>query len=212
MSNYNLIDRIRITTPLSKFQYPKLIEPETKFNPEGVYKVTALIDPRDADGVATQLDELLNRHKESLKAQAPTTKFKLADLPWSYEEVDGTPYFIVKAKMKASGVDRDGRRWTSVPALFDAKGKPVTDRESLKGMWSGTVGRVSFEAQPFYQAAIGAGITLRLKAVQVISLVEGGGSAESYGFAEEDGWSPTKAEEAVPWDGSASIQPDDGDF
>jgi hypothetical protein len=211
MSNFNFVDKIRLTTPTCKFQYPKLIEPETKFNPEGVYKIVALIDPRDADPIATALDELLEKHKESLKAQAPTQKFKLVDLPWSYEEVDGTPYFIVKAKMKAKGIDRDGRAWTSAPALFDAKGKPVADRSSLKGMWSGTVGKVSFEACPFYQAAIGAGITLRLKAVQVISLVESSGSADSFGFGEEDGWSPSQ-EAAVPFDASGSITSDDGDF
>lgn len=210
MSNFNLIEKIRLTTPCCKFQYPKLIEPETRFNPEGVYKITALIDPRDADPVASALDELLNRHKESLKSQAPTQKFKLADLPWSYEEVDGTPFFIVKAKMKASGMDRDGRRWTSAPALFDAKGQPVKDREALARMWNGTMGKVSFEACPFYQSAIGAGITLRLKAVQVLSLVESGGSAESYGFGEEDGWTASQ-EQAVPFDATGTIS-DDADF
>lgn len=211
MSNYNLIEKIKLTTPLCKFQYPKLIEPETKFNPEGVFKITGLIDAGDSDEIATALDELLNRHKESLKAQAPGQKFKLADLPWAFEEIDGAAVFVVKAKMKASGIDRDGRRWTSAPALFDAKGRPVKDRETLKGMWSGTTGRISFEAQPFYQAAIGAGVTLRLRAVQVISLIEGGGSAESFGFNNEEiGWSPS-TEEAVPFDASTSL-PDDGDF
>lgn len=211
MSNYTFIEKQRLTTPVCKFQYPKLIEPETKFNPEGVYKITALIEAADADEISAALDGLLNKHKESLKAQAPTTKFKLADLPWSFEEIDGTPYFVVKAKMKASGIDRDGRRWTSAPALFDAKGQPVKDRDSLKGMWSGTVGKISFEACPFHQAAIGAGITLRLKAVQIISLVEGGGSAESFGFEQEDGWTASQ-EASVPFDASGSIPIDDGDF
>lgn len=211
MTNFNLIEKVRITTPCCKFQYPKLIEPETKFNPEGVYKLTALIDPADADPVATALDELLNKHKASLKAQAPDQKFKLADLPWAYEDVDGTPYLVVKTKQKASGIDRDGRRWTSVPALFDAKGQPVKDRESLRNMWSGTMGRVSFEACPFYQPAIGAGITLRLRAVQVLSLVEGGGSAESFGFDEADGWQVGTAA-ATPFDATGSIPADDGDF
>lgn len=211
MSNFTLIEKLKLTTPICRFQYPKLIEPETKFNPEGAFKVTALIDPRDADEVATALDGLLDRHKESLKAQAPTQKFKLADLPWTYEEVDGTPYFIVKAKMKASGVDRDGRRWNRAPALFAANGSAVTDREALKGMWSGTTGRVSFEACPFYQATIGAGITLRLKAVQIISLVQSGGSAESFGFEEADGWSPS-TEAAVPFDATGSGVSDDADF
>jgi Protein of unknown function (DUF2815) len=209
--NFQLIEKVRITTPACKFQYPKLIEPETKFNPEGVYKVTAMLDVADADAVATQLDELLNRHKESLKAQAPTQKFKLADLPWAFDEVDGTPYFLVKTKMKAKGVDRDGRAWSAAPALFDAKGHPVKDRDSLKGMWSGTVGKVSFEACPFYQPAIGAGITLRLRAVQILSLVEGGGSAGAFGFEEEDGWQAGTTS-AVPFDSSNSIAIDDADF
>lgn len=208
--NFQLIDKVRITTPACKFQYPKLIEPETKFNPEGVYKLTALIDVHDGDPVASQLDELLNKHKASLKAQAPEQKFKLADLPWEFGEVDGTPYVIIKTKMKAKGVDRDGRAWSAAPALFDAKGQPVKDRESLKGMWSGTVGKVSFEACPFYQPAIGAGITLRLRAVQILSLVEGGGSAGSFGFEEEDGWQAGGA--SVPFDGSSSIAADEADF
>lgn len=49
----------------------------------------------------------------------------------------------------------------------------------------------------------GAGISLRLKAVQVINLVAGGGgTGESYGFGEEDGYVAPKAatNEAVDTD------------
>jgi hypothetical protein len=209
--NLTLIDKLKLTTPVCKFQYPKLIEPETKFNPEGVYKVTAVLDAADATDIADQLDQLLNRHKESLKVQAPSQKFKLADLPYGYEDIDGKPCFLIKTKMKAKGIDRDGRAWSSAPALFDAKGRAVKDRESLKGMWSGTVGKISFEACPFHQAAIGAGITLRLKAVQIISLIEGGGSAEGYGFGEEEGWTAGEPS-AVPFDATGTQAPDDYDF
>lgn len=210
--NFQLIDKVRITTPLCRFQYPKLIEADTKFNPEGVYRVTGVMDAADADSISTQLDELLARHKESLKAQSPTTKFKLSDLPFGFEDVDGKPSFLIKAKQKASGMDRDGRRWTAAPALFDAKGQPIKDRDQLANMWSGTVGRISFDACPFYQAAIGAGITLRLRAVQIISLIEGGGSAESFGFGEEDGFTATTDTSAVPFDSSNSVPFDDADF
>lgn len=209
--NLTLIDKIKLTTPVCKFQYPKLIEPETKFNPEGVYKVTAVLDAADATDIADQLDSLLTRHKESLKLQAPSQKFKLADLPYGYEDIDGTPSFVVKVKMKAKGIDRDGRAWSSAPALFDAKGRAVKDRDSLKGMWSGTVGKVSFEACPFHQAAIGAGITLRLKAVQIISLIEGGGSAEGYGFGEEEGWTADQ-QQATPFDATGTTAPEEYDF
>ena len=210
--NYNLIDKLKLTTPVAKLKYPKLIEPETKFNPEGVYKATAVIDSAEAAALADALDDLLTRHKASLKQQDPSKKdWKLADLPYGYEEVDGKPCFVIKTKMKAKGIDRDGRAWSSVPALFDSKGQPVRDRDSLKGMWSGTVAKVNFEACPFYQAALGAGITLRLKAVQIIDLVEGGGSAESFGFGEEDGWTGTTSE-ATPFDSTTSIPFDESDF
>jgi hypothetical protein len=212
MSNFNLIEKIRITTPVCRFQYPKLIEPETKFNPEGAYKITGVLEAAESDPVATALDELLVRHKESLKAQAPSQKFKLSDLPYGYEEIEGKAMFIIKAKMKAKGIDRDGRAWSAAPALFDAKGAPIKDRDSLKNMWSGTIGRISVDACPFYQPAIGAGITLRLRAVQIISLVEGGGDASSFGFEEEDGWTPAGKTAEVPWDATASIQPDEADF
>jgi hypothetical protein len=203
--NYNLIDKIKLTTPACKLLYPRLIEPETKFNPEGAYKLTAVIDAAEAATLSDALDGLLSKHKQSLKAQDPGKKdWKLADLPYGFEEVDGKPSFLVKPKMKAKGIDRDGRAWTSAPALFDAKGRAVKDRDTLRSMWSGTIAKVNFEACPFYQPAIGAGITLRLKAVQIIDLVEGGGSAESFGFGEEDGWA-TGEEGAVPFDATTAL-------
>lgn len=64
--NYNLIDKLKLTTPVAKLKYPKLIEPETKFNPEGVYKATAVIDSAEAAALADALDDLLTRHKASL--------------------------------------------------------------------------------------------------------------------------------------------------
>lgn len=211
--NFNIIDKIRITTPTCRFVFPKLVEPDTQFDPAGHYKVLGALEGDTGYEISAQLDALLNNHKASLKAQAPTQSFKLADLPFGFEEVDGKPCFVVKTKMKASGMERDGRRWTAAPALFDAKGQPIRDRETLRNMWSGTTGRISFDACPFYNAAIGAGITLRLRAVQVINLIESGGSAEAFGFGEEDGYVTGDAAAAapVPFDGSAVVV-DAGDF
>lgn len=211
--NFNIIDKIRITTPVCRFVFPKLVEPETKFDPAGAYKVMGALEGDTGADIAAQLDALLNNHKASLKAQAPTQSFKLADLPFGFEEVEGKPCFVVKTKMKASGMERDGRRWTAAPALFDAKGQPIRDRETMRNMWSGTTGRISFDATPFYNAAIGAGITLRLRAVQIIDLVQSGGNAEAYGFGEEEGYTvgDTAAAAPVPFDATGSVV-DSGDF
>ena len=118
--NYNLVPGIRLTTPLAKFQYPKLVEPETKFNPEGVYKLTAVLDAADANDISEALDTLLNNHKASLKAQDPTKKdWKLADLPYSFEDFDGKPSFIVKVKMKAKGAALNA---VQIAQLLDEQG------------------------------------------------------------------------------------------
>lgn len=213
MNNFQYIDKLRLTTPKATLKYPKLIEPETKYNPEGHYKVTAVIPAEEAHVLADQLDELFEAHKASLKAQAPSQKFKAVDPSFGFEDIDGKPCFTVSVKMKAKGMDRDGRAWSASPALFDASGAPVKHRESLRNMWSGTTGRVSFEACPFFQPAIGAGITLRLKAVQIIDLVESGGSADNYGFQEEaGGWATSETEASVPFDATGTATDQGFDF
>jgi hypothetical protein len=211
--NFQYIDKLRLTTPKATLKYPKLIEPETKFTPEGHYKVTAVIPADEAGPLADQLDALYEAHKASLKAQAPSQKFKAIDPSFGYEDIDGKPCFTISVKMKAKGMDRDGRSWSAVPALFDASGAPVKDREALRGMWSGTTGRVSFEACPFYQPALGAGITLRLKAVQILKLVESGGSADSFGFQEEaGGWAASETQAAIPFDATGAATDEGFDF
>lgn len=211
--NFQYVDKLRLTTPKATFRFPKLIEPETKFNPEGDYKVAAVIPAADAQQLADQLDALFEAHKASLKTQAPGQKFKAVEPSYGFEEYNGEPVFVISAKMKAKGVSRDGRAWTSAPALFDASGAAVKDRESLRGMWSGTTGRVSFEACPFYNPSLGAGITLRLKAVQIIDLVESGGSADSFGFQEEAGWSTGSATTAaIPFDATPTATDEGFDF
>ena len=69
----------------------------------------------------------------------------------------------------------------------DAKGKPLTGETKVGG---GSVIKVSYEVVPYYTAIAGAGVSLRLKAVQIIELkaYSGGGNAESYGFGEEEGF------------------------
>jgi len=211
--NFLFVEKLRLTTPKCVFRYPKLIEPDTKFNPDGDYKVTAMIPAAEGAGIADQLDALYEAHKSSLKEQAPGQKFKAVDPSFGYEDIDGVPHFTLTAKSKAKGIARDGRAWTALPPLFDASGAAVKDRETLRSMWSGTTGRVSFEACPFFNPAIGAGITLRLKAVQILELVSNGGSANSYGFQEEAGWSSSsQAESQVPFDGTGTAVDEGFDF
>lgn len=52
--------------------------------------------------------------------------------------------------------------------------------------------KVAFQCVPYFTNMLGAGCTLRLKAVQIIELVEGKGNGENaeeqFGFSQEDGF------------------------
>lgn len=171
--------------------FPYLVEPDTEYNADGEYKVKLRLSPdaevfdnkrKSLGSFQVFLDDLLEQAVEKAK-QENKGRIKEADAPYTIDEDNGD--LLVNFKLKASGTTRDGKEFTQAPALFDAKGKPFEGEE----IWGGSRIKVSFEAVPFYTKLIGAGITLRLKAAQIIELRQGGGaSAENYGFGEEEGY------------------------
>ena len=99
------------------------------------------------------------------------------------------------------------------PALYDAKGKPIT---SDVNVGNGSTIKVAFEPVPYTMASTKqVSLSLRMKAVQIIDLQEfegSGASAKTYGFGEEENGyeAPTKEENDSPF--SADDDDDDEDF
>jgi len=207
----------KFTSPIVSFEYPKFIVPDTKFDDFGRYEARGTCDPMLAADLADQLDQVWNKHKTTVLDQV-RSNYRTHDLPWGFKDVDGVSRFFLKTKTKASGIDKTGKAWSRQVTIFDAQGNVVTDRESLNGMWSGTTGRISFSATPFFGAGIGAGVSLRLNAVQIINLQTKEGNTADHGFKPEEGWAstakaPAKASnETVPFDATASIGDDPFDF
>lgn len=175
----------RYTTPAGIAQYPYLNKPDTKFNPEGEYKINLEIDAEDAGPICTFLDEQLAAAIAKAKKENPGKKIKEGSA--GYETNEETGKTVLKFKLKAKVTTKSGDSWDQKPVIFDAKGKPLTTPPNVGG---GTKCKVSYEVIPYYTAMVGAGISLRVKAVQIINLVEysGGASAGAYGFGEEDGY------------------------
>ena len=94
-------------------------------------------------------------------------------------------------KLNAVGKNsKTGETWKNTVKLFDAKGKPTKVK-----VGGGSRIRVSAEINPYYTPTIGAGVSLRLKAVQIEELMQGG-DATSYGFDEiEDGFDASEHED-----------------
>jgi len=198
-----------LTSPRVVFKFPALTKPDygTKDypNPEGSYKVSGVVDASDPAVQAfiaklqplyeealaeaeRKFSELKIDARKKLKAVQPNDLFTTL---YDKETEEPTGQIEFRFKMAASGIANKGtdreRKWSAKPALFDAKGKPITGDVEI---WGGTIGKVSFEARPYFvSGTAAAGLSLKLKAVQVIELRQGGDrSADQYGFSQEEGY------------------------
>jgi len=115
---------------------------------------------------------------------------KVADKPYQMElndQGEPTGRVVIKAKMNAQYTAKKGPNAGQVvkvrPELFDSKGKPV-DPKAVK-VWGGSECRIRMSLVPFF-TGIGAGVSLQLKAVQIVKL-SNGRDATAYGFSEEEG-------------------------
>lgn len=172
------------TTPKGIAKYPWLTAPDTKFNPDGDYKVTIVLGAAEATPIVKFLDERLEASIAQAKKENAGKKIREADPPYKVNEDTGE--VEVTFKMKAKVNMKNGDSFEQKPAIFDAKLKPMKD----VNVGGGSSIKVNYECFGFYTALIGAGVSLRLKAVQVLNLVEfsGGASAASMGFKEEEGF------------------------
>jgi hypothetical protein len=196
-------------SPKGVFRYPALTSPDygTKEFPkaDGEYKVQLILTEAEAKPLIEKLqpifDAAISEGEEKFKELKVEQRKKLGALKvndfysteYDQQTEDPTGNLIFKFTMKASGKDKKGATWERKPALFDSKGTPLKD---VKGIWGGTVGKVSFDVSPYFIPGSGAaGIKLRLNAAQVIDLVAGGGrDAEGFGFDKEDGYEAGSAE------------------
>lgn len=170
----------RFVSPKGRFVYPWLTTPDTKFDADGVYRLKLAVPATDASGLVEMLEEKQADHLANNKAKVR----KEGSSPFELDEE--TNEYLFTFKMKAKVTTKDGTEFTQRPAIFDASGQPCRD---LK-IGGGTTGKISFEIIPYANKMIGAGLSLRLKAVQIIDLVEyGQQDADSYGFGEEEGFS-----------------------
>ena len=191
----------KLTTPVGVAKWAWVSKADTKFNSEGEFKVTLVLDKDSAEPLIETIEKELKEFYSGLNAQGKK-RIKEASKPYGEEvddEGDPTGNVEFKFKSKAKFVPR-------IP-IFDSVGKPMTGVE----LWSGSRIKVNTTLAP-YSAGIGEGMAMRLNAVQVIDLVQGSnGSAEGYGFGEEDGYVHEDKEPSMEEEESEDIE-DEGDF
>ena len=178
--------------------YPHLNKPDVRFSEAGEYKVTLKVAKSDATAMLKLYNSAI---EDALKLAEQNHKGKgIKNAPKPFTEEDN--YVFFKFKMKATGVNQKTKeKFSQRPQLFDAKKNPIPLSTLI---WGGTKMRVAYELVPYYAPMIGAGITARLKAVQVIELVEG---KDSNLFKEEDGYVHTEEEQLVAKEETDNVEP-----
>ncbi len=162
--------------------YPHLNKPDVRFSEAGEFKVTLKVAKSDATAMLKIYNSAI---EDALKLAEQNHKGKgIKNAPKPFTEENDFVFF--KFKMKATGVNQKTKeKFSQRPQLFDAKKNPIPLSTLI---WGGSKLRVAYNLVPYYTPMLGAGITARLKAVQVISLVEG---KDSNLFNKEDGYEAT---------------------
>lgn len=191
-------------TPVGTVDYPFLNTPDTKYKAEGEFKLKLKLDKSpEADALFRQLSaagSLAFDQAKGKAAHAGKRPPKAAELP-IYD--NGTQY-VMTAKLKASGVNKaTGQVFHQAPRLFDKNNKPWNMSTLVT---HGSKLRICVELVAYDSPTTGAGITLRLKDVQILELGAGFNSESPFGAAPEP---------EVPSFGAVSqlgAADDDGDF
>jgi hypothetical protein len=180
-------------SPVGKTLWATLNKPDTKFNEAGIYSVKLQFTGDDAQKLSAFLDTKLQESIAEAKKENVGKKIKEASAPYEWTD-DNT--IVVNFKMKASGIGKSGMSWSRKPALFDAKGKPLVGEVRVG---QGSLLAVSYEPSLFYTSLIGAGVSLRLNAVQIVKLVEYTGGPDNPGFGEHEGGYEVEEESTTPF-------------
>lgn len=174
-----------------------ILKPDTKYNADGDFKIKVRI-PRDAKGLDALL-ETIEEARDSAKAEFqknPKNKgkrVKEADLPF-YEDED-TGEVVMSFKSKASYIDKktEQRRERVIP-IFGGAGRLKPNE--VPNFGEGSEVRVAFQASGFCNAAVGAGVSLRLESIKLLKAVEfSGGGANPFGDDDEDGYTPDRSDD-----------------
>ena len=159
--------------------YPHLNKPDVKFSEAGEYKVTLKVSKSDASKMLGEYKQAIDDSLIKAEKENKGKTIKSAPIPYT-EEGD---YVFFKYKLKATGTNfKTKEKFSQRPALFDAKNNPI-DNSTL--IFGGSKMKIAYSLVPYFTPMLGAGITARIKAVQVIELVEG---KQMNLFDKEDGY------------------------
>ena len=171
------------TTPVGTANYPYLFTPDTQYEKRGKFSVNLVLSAEDAKPFIKVYEETLKERqkKENTDKRSAHNQYKVLK--------DGTVEFKFKLIHKVA--KRDGTDFEQRPKILNAD-KTVAESQPV---YSGSKMKIAFQAISWANNLQGGGVTLRMKAVQLIEVVsekpnkDSNGKSSSgnydYGFTEE---------------------------
>lgn len=225
-----MADKKFFTTPKGKALWPFLVEPDRKFNKDGVFRVDVVLTPEEAEPILDIAQGLIDKKYDEVKAELKETAAnakgkKKADAKAALQnlvkvtpgnpdyDADGeeTGDIILRFKANALIRKKDGSTKRIKMNLFDAKKKRITGNINVG---NGSIVRVNAEPRAYYMGKDSAvGCTFYIRAVQIIELKSYGIDADSAGFDEEDeGFDASEFADEESGEVTTDVDDDDGDF
>lgn len=177
----------RYVTPLGIAEFCYLTKPSTLYRDEGEYLLHLRLSPTEE--TKALLKSIEGDYRAFLEKENLPYEKDQGNLNYVVHHQDKTSGietddYLLKMKLKARVFPKDGEPYDQRPALYDAQ-----NRTLQKGIdiWSGSKVKASFLVNP-WRTISGTGITLWLKAVQVIDLVSAPRDAEGHGFQKGEGF------------------------
>jgi len=172
-----------ITTPKGKAVWPRIDTPDTKFDEDGVYSCKLHVSEGDFKAFEAIVKPKLDAaYKEECSRQGKDKIRMAASSPLRIND-EGDHEIYAKQKAKVHTKSKGTLEFTI--AAVDSQGKKI----DMPKIGSGSTLKMAVEINTWFVPSQGFGYTLRLRAVQVLDLIEYGGGDSSFGFgAEADGY------------------------
>jgi len=172
-----------ITTPKGKAVWPRIDTPDTKFDEDGVYSCKLHVSEGDFKAFEAIVKPKLDAAYDAECSRQGKDKIRMASSSPLRINDDGDYEIYAKQKAKVHTKSKGTLEFTI--AAVDSQGKKI----EMPKIGSGSTLKMAVEVNTWFVPSQGFGYTLRLRAVQVLDLVEYGGGSSSFGFgAEADGY------------------------
>ena len=171
-----------ITTPKGKAVWPRIDTPDTKFDEDGVYSCKLHVSEGDFKAFEALVKPKLDAaYKEECSRQGKDKIRMAASSPLRIND-EGDHEIYAKQKAKVHTKSKGTLEFTI--AAVDSQGKRI----GMPKIGSGSTLKMAVEVNTWFVPSQGFGYTLRLRAVQILDLIEYGGQSD-FGFSyNEDGY------------------------